>query len=112
MHKKHFICIKQSGLHSLNLPKSPNSRNTCQTHLSRESGESSLNSLANVGESGESLQNSLANVGRPSQNCLANFGESGESRILLKKAILASAINRQKTASFGRVLALAKFARE
>jgi hypothetical protein len=35
MHKKHFICIKQSGLHSLNLPKSPNSRNTCQTHHSR-----------------------------------------------------------------------------
>ena len=48
----------------------------------RESGESSVNGLANVGESGEYSVNGLANVGESGESSvkgLANVGECMES---------------------------------
>jgi hypothetical protein len=66
---------------------------------SGESGEYSVNGLANVGKFGESTQHGLANVGKSgesAQHDLANLGESGESDTFPKKAILASTRIRQK----------------
>ncbi len=71
----------------------------------RKFGESTQNSLANIGQSGESQQNGFANVGESGesqQNGLANVGESGESRTFPKKAILANVSTRKKWRVFGK----------
>ncbi len=88
----YFICIKRSSLHLLNLPNLPNSPNLLNSRKLAfcESGESSQNGLANVGESGVSEQNRLANV-----------GASGESGTFPKKTVLANLSTCQKWWNFG-----------
>ncbi len=105
--KTYFICKKWSILHSPNLP-TLQIRQICKTLAKltfRESGESSVNGLANVSTSGESSVNRLANVGESGEssvNGLANVGESGESCIFPKMAILASTRTHQKRPIFGK----------
>ena len=67
----------------------------------RESGESSVNGLANVGESGESSVNGLANVGESGESSVKGLANVGESCIFPKMAILASTRTRQKRRIFG-----------
>jgi NADPH-dependent curcumin reductase CurA len=72
-----------------------------------EFGKSAQHGLANVSEYGESAQHNLANLGKSgesAQHGLANVGESGESRIFLKTAVLASTPTRQKWQISGEYL--------